>query len=98
VFDEGQVCRIDYYLGKETVQNILTFRFANASFEPLWNRNYVDHMQINVAESVGVGHGAGYYDLAGVLRDMFQNYLLQLLILTVMEPPHPRAAQPSGTM
>ena len=87
VFDEDQVYRIDHYLGKETVQNIMTFRFANAIFEPLWNRNYVDHVQISMLESVGVGHRAGYYDQAGVLRDMFQNHMLQLLTLTAMEPP-----------
>ncbi len=87
VFDEGQVYRIDHYLGKETVQNLMTFRFANAIFEPLWNRNYVDHVQISMLEEVGVGHRAGYYDKAGVLRDMFQNHLLQLLTLTAMEPP-----------
>jgi glucose-6-phosphate 1-dehydrogenase len=87
VFDEVQVYRIDHYLGKETVQNILTFRFANTIFEPLWNRNYVDHVQLTVAESVDVAHRGGYYDRAGVLRDMFQNHLLQLLSLTAMEPP-----------
>ena len=85
-FPERQVYRIDHYLGKETVQNIVTFRFANAIFEPLWNRNYIDNIQITVAETVGVGHRAGYYDEAGVLRDMFQNHLLQLLTLTAMEP------------
>ena len=87
VFEEGQIYRIDHYLGKETVQNIMSLRFANTVFEPLWNRNYIDHVQISVAESVGVGHRAGYYEEAGVLRDMFQNHLLQLLTLTALEPP-----------
>jgi glucose-6-phosphate 1-dehydrogenase len=87
VFEESQVYRIDHYLGKETVQNLLVFRFGNAIFEPLWNRNYIDHVQITVAEEVGLGSRAGYYDTAGVLRDMFQNHLLQLLTLTAMEPP-----------
>ncbi len=87
VFEEDQVYRIDHYLGKETVQNVLTLRFANAIFEPLWNCNYVDHVQITVAESVGVGRRGGYYDQAGVLRDMFQNHVMQLLTLTAMEPP-----------
>ena len=73
--------------GKETVQNILTFRFANAIFEPLWNRNYVDNIQVTVAEIVGVEHRAGYYDKAGVGRDMLQNHLLQLIALIAMEPP-----------
>jgi len=84
---EGQIFRIDHYLGKETVQNILMLRFGNAIFEPLWNRNHVDHVQITVAETVGVEHRAGYYETAGVLRDMFQNHLLQLLTLVALEPP-----------
>lgn len=87
VFDEEQVYRIDHYLGKETVQNILFFRFANAIFEPIWNRRYIDHVQITVAESLGVEHRAGYYEQAGAFRDMFQNHLLQLLCLVGMEPP-----------
>ncbi len=84
---EHQIYRIDHYLGKETVQNILVARFANTIFEPLWNRNYIDHVQITVAETVGVGHRAGYYDTVGILRDMFQNHLLQLVSLVAMEPP-----------
>ena len=87
VLNESQIYRIDHYLGKETSQNILFFRFGNTVFEPLWTRNYVDHVQITVAESVDVGHRAGFYDSTGVLRDMFQNHLLQLLTLIAMEPP-----------
>jgi glucose-6-phosphate 1-dehydrogenase len=87
VFSERQVYRIDHYLGKETVQNVLVLRFANTIFEPIWNRNYIDHVQITVAEEVDVGRRAGYYDSAGVIRDMFQNHLLQLLMITAMEPP-----------
>ncbi|MEM9648826.1 MAG: glucose-6-phosphate dehydrogenase, partial [Bacteroidota bacterium] len=81
-FDEPQIYRIDHYLGKETVQNLLVTRFSNSIFEPLWNRNYVDHIQITVAEEVTLGRRAGYYDTAGVLRDMFQNHLLQLMMIT----------------
>jgi len=88
VFRESQIYRIDHYLGKETVQNILVLRFANSIFEPLFNQKYVDHVQITVAESEGVGTRAGYYDRAGALRDMIQNHLLQLLTLVAMEPPY----------
>lgn len=87
VFRENQIFRIDHYLGKETVQNILVLRFGNSIFEPLWNRNYVDHVQITVAEEVSVGRRAGYYDGSGVLRDMFQNHLFQLMMITAMEGP-----------
>lgn len=86
-FREDQVYRIDHYLAKETVQNILMFRFANAIFEPVWNRRYVDHVQITAAETLGVEHRAAYYEQAGILRDMFQNHMLQLLAMTAMEPP-----------
>lgn len=87
VLAEHQVYRIDHYLAKETVQNLLVFRFANTMFEPIWNRNYIDHVQITVAEEVDVGHRAGYYDQSGVLRDMFQNHLMQLMAFISMEPP-----------
>ncbi len=86
-FDESQVYRIDHYLGKETVQNVLALRFANAIFEPLWNRRYVNHVQITVAESLGVGHRGGFYERAGALRDIVQNHVMQVLALTLMEPP-----------
>jgi glucose-6-phosphate 1-dehydrogenase len=87
VFAEKQIYRIDHYLGKETVQNVLVLRFANTIFEPVWNRNYIDHVEITAAESLTVGHRGGYYDTSGVLRDMFQGHLLQLLSLTAMETP-----------
>ena len=86
-FSESQIYRIDHYLGKETVQNVLALRFANAIFEPIWNRRYVDHVQITVAESLGVGHRGGFYETAGALRDIVQNHVLQVLALTLMEPP-----------
>jgi len=88
VFDERQIFRIDHYLGKETVQNILVLRFANSFFEPLFNEKYVDHVQITVAESEGIGTRAGYYEEAGALRDMVQNHMLQLLALVATEPPY----------
>ncbi|MDQ1401922.1 MAG: glucose-6-phosphate 1-dehydrogenase [Actinomycetota bacterium] len=87
VFAEEQVYRIDHYLGKETVQNVLALRFANAIFEPIWNRRYVDSVQITVAEELGVGHRGGFYETAGALRDIVQNHLLQVLAITAMEPP-----------
>jgi glucose-6-phosphate 1-dehydrogenase len=87
VFDESQIYRIDHYLGKETVQNLLALRFANSIFEPVWNRRYVDHVQITVAESLGVEHRGGFYETAGAVRDIVQNHVLQVLALTCMEPP-----------
>ena len=87
VFDESQVFRIDHYLGKETVQNMMAFRFANALFEPVWNRNYVDHVEITAAEDIGIEGRAGYYEGAGALRDLVQNHMLQLMALLTMEPP-----------
>ncbi|MFN2453304.1 MAG: glucose-6-phosphate dehydrogenase [Pyrinomonadaceae bacterium] len=87
VFDEEQVYRIDHYLGKETVQNLLTFRFANSIFEPLWNRQYIDHVQITNAETVGVEGRGGYYEESGVVRDMIQNHIFQIVALVAMEPP-----------
>ena len=86
-FDEGQIYRIDHYLGKETVQNLMAVRFGNMLFEPLWNSQYVDHIQITVAETVGVGGRGEYYDKSGAMRDMVQNHLMQLLCLIAMEPP-----------
>ena len=87
VLDESQVYRIDHYLGKETVQNVMAFRFANGMFEPIWNRNYIDYVQITAAEDIGIGSRAGYYDQSGALRDLVQNHMLQLLTLLCMEPP-----------
>jgi len=87
VFSEDQVFRIDHYLGKETVQNMMAFRFANGMFEPLWNRNYIAHVQITAAEDLGIGSRAGYYDHAGALRDLVENHMMQLLTLLCMEPP-----------
>src|SRR5205807_1564599 len=87
VFRESQIFRIDHYLGKETVQNILVFRFANGIFEPIWNRRYVDHIQISVAECLGVERRGAYYDKTGALRDMVPSHMMQLLSLTAMEPP-----------
>lgn len=87
VFREDQVYRIDHYLGKETVQNIMVLRFANGIFEPLWNHRYIDHVQITASESIGVENRGGYYEQAGVLRDMIQNHMMQLLTLVTMEPP-----------
>ena len=87
VLDETQIFRIDHYLGKETVQNLMALRFANALFEPVWNRNYIDHVQITAAEDIGIGGRAGYYEGAGALRDLVQNHMLQLLALLAMEPP-----------
>jgi glucose-6-phosphate 1-dehydrogenase len=86
-FDEDQIFRIDHYLGKETVQNVLALRFANAIFEPIWNRRYVEQVQITVAESIGVEHRGGFYETAGALRDIVQNHVMQVLALTMMEPP-----------
>ena len=87
VLDEDQVFRIDHYLGKETVQNMLAFRFANGMFEPIWNRNFIDYVQITASEDLGIGTRAGYYDTSGALRDLVQNHMLQLLTLLCMEPP-----------
>ena len=87
VLAENQIYRIDHYLGKETVQNIMVFRFDNAIFEPIWNRRYIDHVQITNAETVGVELRGGYFDTAGTLRDMVPNHIMQLLSLTAMEPP-----------
>lgn len=97
VWDESQVYRIDHYLGKETVQNLMAIRFGNSIFEPLWNRGFVDHVQITAAEDLGLEGRAGYYEEAGVVRDMLQNHLMQLFALTAMEPPPPSTPTPSAT-
>jgi glucose-6-phosphate 1-dehydrogenase len=94
VFDERQVFRIDHYLGKETVQNMLALRFANYLFEPIWNRNYIEQVQITAAEDIGIGSRASYYDTVGALRDLVQNHLMQLLCLLAMEPPVTSSADP----
>ena len=86
-FEEHQIYRIDHYLGKETVQNLLVLRFSNGLFEPLWNRNYIEYVEITGAESIGVEDRGGYYDGSGAMRDMFQNHLLQVLAMVAMEPP-----------
>ncbi len=86
-FDESQVFRLDHYLGKETVQNLQVLRFANGILEPIWNRRYVEHVQITVAEDLGIGHRAAYYDSAGAIRDVIQNHVMQLLALVAMEAP-----------
>jgi glucose-6-phosphate 1-dehydrogenase len=93
VLDESQIFRIDHYLGKETVQNIMVFRFANSMLEPVWNRKYVDHVEITAAEDIGVGTRGEFYDHTGVLRDIIQSHLLQVLCLTAMEPPTTSAAE-----
>lgn len=87
VFDEHQIYRIDHFLGKETAQNVLAFRFANGIFEPLWNRNYIDYVEITAVENLGIEQRGGFYETAGALRDMVQNHLIQLVALTAMEPP-----------
>ena len=93
-FEERQIYRIDHFLAIENVQNVLMFRFANSIFEPLWNRRYIDHVQITASETLGVEHRAGYYEKAGVIRDMFQNHMFQLLALTALEPPATFEAEP----